>query len=244
MNEWLGLDPDFPIFYAFPLLVFGPIFLLVLYYIGLKEIINPSAEVRARRHLAHAARQRAKADRDRKLKAAGLYRAGLERTPRQWLGQALTYALFALVVAWFSSSPAYVASDPELALIKLSLTHPGQRKEPCRKMTAEELQQLAANMRTGLLCSRERWPLLGELVIDGQTLYRGSARPAGLAADGHSSFYEKFPVATGEHHIVFRLNDSGGDGYDYVIEARVELSTAQILVVSFDNQRGRLMVGD
>ena len=38
MNELLGLDANFPLFHLIPLIVFGPIFALVLYHIGLKEI--------------------------------------------------------------------------------------------------------------------------------------------------------------------------------------------------------------
>ena len=131
-----------------------------------------------------------------------------------------------------------------VTLIKLSLTHPGKRKVECRKLSAAETQKLPVNMRSGVSCARERWPLVAELMIDGKPLYSGSARPAGFAKDGHSSFYEKFPVASGPHRIAFRMGDSGGEGDDYVIERDVVLKPAQIIVISFDNQTGTLVVGD
>lgn len=244
MNELLGLDPSLPLFHLIPLVVFGPIFALVLYHLGLKHIINPPPEVRERRRLAHEAEQQAEGERTEKLKAAGIYRSGLSRSPLQWAGQAIPYTLFAISIAWFSSSPSYVANPPEMALIKLSLTHPGKRKVECRKLSAEELQKLAANMRSGVSCSRERWPLVADLVVDGELLYHGSARPAGLAKDGHSSFYEKFPVTKGRHLIVFRLADRGGEGYDYIVEKQVDMKAAEILVVSFDNPTARATIGE
>jgi len=244
MNELLGLDPSLPLFHLIPLVVFGPIFALVLYHLGLKHIINPSPEVRERRRLLGEADKRAGAERTQKLRAAGLDRSGLDRSPLQWAGQAIPYSLFAISIAWLSTDPSYVANSPDKALIKLSLTHPGQRKVKCRKMSAEELQKVAVNMRSGMSCSRERWPLVADLTVDGELLYHGSARPAGLAKDGHSSFYEKFPVAAGPHRVVFRLGDRGGEGYDYVVEKEIELKAAEIMVVSFDNQTGRATVGD
>ncbi|MBT3237292.1 MAG: hypothetical protein HOK06_06925 [Rhodospirillaceae bacterium] len=239
MNELLGLDANFPLFHLIPLIVFGPIFALVLYHIGLKEIFNPSPEVRERRRLRKEAEERTETDLLRKMKVAGLDRSGMSRTPLQWIGQALTFGIFALAISWLSSSPAYVVNPSDMALIKLSLTHPGQRKEACRKMTQAELQKLAVNMRSGVSCSRERWPLRAELIVDGELVFRGSANPAGLASDGHSSFYKKFPVPAGPHHIVFRLNDSGGEGFDYMVDKKVVLTAAQILVVSFDNGVGK-----
>ena len=45
-----------------------------------------------------------------------------------------------------------------LAQIRLSFVHGGDRAEPCRRRTREELEKLAPNMRKPLECSRRRLP--------------------------------------------------------------------------------------
>jgi len=243
MNELFGLSPDFPIFYLVPLIVFGPIFLFILYQMGLKEIINPSPETRAIIQQRKEQEKLIADDHREKMSKAGLDKSSLRHTPLQWLGQAATYLVFALGIAYFSSSPAYQAHPPEMAVVRLSLTHPPQRKEECHKRTREELRKLAPNMRAPMKCSRERWPLVANLMIDGVQVFHGISIPAGQARDGHSSFYEKFPITAGRHRIVAQIRDRGGESrseYDYSEERDIKLKPAHILVVGFSNATGRI----
>lgn len=59
----------------------------------------------------------------------------------------------------FSTGPVYRYTVPGMAQVKLSLSHPGLRVEPCRKHTPQELAALAPNMRAKMKCSRKRWPV-------------------------------------------------------------------------------------
>ena len=85
-------------------------------------------------------------------------------------GQAIGYAAFCAVLAYFSTSPAYQHLPPDGALVKLSLQHAGQRKEACRERSAEELAKLAPNMRAASVCPRERVAVTVEIELDGRTI--------------------------------------------------------------------------
>ena len=152
----------------------------------------------------------------------------------QLAGQAIAYALFAVAIGYFATRPAYTHLDPDKALIKLSFSHAGQRKGDCRRLTPEELAELAPNMRRPLDCPRERLPLRVELLLDGETLFRGALPPSGLAGDGASTVYRKFPVTSGQHRLTARLRDTARtEGFDYESERDVVLDPRQIFVVDF-----------
>ena len=154
--------------------------------------------------------------------------------PFQLLGQAIAYALFAGVIGYFATSPAYTHLDPGHALIKLSFSHAGQHKGECRQRTPEEIANLPPNMRRPMDCPRERVPLQVELMLDGELLYRGELPPSGLAGDGAAMAYRKFPVAAGKHHLMARLRDSDrSTGYDYEKAEDITLHPRQNFVIDF-----------
>lgn len=157
---------------------------------------------------------------------------------RSWLAQAVLYGLFAAFIGVFSHWPAYEALPPQQAVLKVSFIHHGQRVEPCRPYTPEELAKLAPNMRTPLKCGRERAPVEIEVALDGATVYRHVAEPSGLSHDGASSVYHRMNVAAGEHRIAVRLKDGPGAAFGYTREATVRLAPAQVLVIDFDPQQG------
>jgi hypothetical protein len=157
----------------------------------------------------------------------------------RFIGQFIAYALFALVVGYFATQPAYTHLDPDKALIKLSFSHAGAHREECRQLTQEELNRLPPNMRRPMDCPRERRPLLVELELDGEILYRDELPPSGLAGDGASTAYRKFPVAAGSHQLVARLRDSRREeGFDYVKSAEVTLAPQQNFVIDFRPEFG------
>lgn len=157
----------------------------------------------------------------------------------RYIGQFIAYALFALVVGYFATQPAYTHLDPDKALIKLSFSHAGAHREECRQLTQEELDRLPPNMRRPMDCPRERRPLLVELELDGEILYRDELPPSGLAGDGASTAYRKFPVAAGSHQLVARLRDSRREeGFDYVKSAEVTLAPQQNFVIDFRPEFG------
>ena len=157
----------------------------------------------------------------------------------QYLGQTIAYVLFAAVVGYFATSPAYTHLDPGKAVIKMNFSHAGQHKVECRQLTQEELNQLAPNMRRLQDCPRERVPLLVELELDGEIIYRRALSPSGLAGDGASTAYEKFAVDPGRHHLVARLRDSRRrEGFDYSRVEDIMLLPQQNFVIDFRPELG------
>lgn len=156
------------------------------------------------------------------------------------LGQLLGYALFGALLVGFSQGPAYVHLDPGLALVKLSFEHAGARVRECKRLTPEEIAKLAPNMRRALDCPRERVPLAVEFVVDGAMVYRETVPPSGLAGDGPSTVYARFPIAAGRHRLTARLRDSRRtEGFDYETSEVVALEPQRVLVVGFDRTAGR-----
>jgi hypothetical protein len=161
------------------------------------------------------------------------------RSPLAWVGQAMLYALFALIIGVFSRWPSYSLLAPGDALIKLSFTHASKRVAECRELTPEELAKLPPNMRAPTKCGRERAPVRVEVDVDGAPAFRHVATPSGLSRDGASSVYERMNVPAGTHRIAVRLKDSaGGSAFDYERTQVVTLAPAQILVIDFDAEKG------
>ncbi len=157
----------------------------------------------------------------------------------RYIGQAIAYTLFAFVIGYLATSPAYTHLDPDMAVIKLSFSHAGEHREACRRLTQEELNALPPNMRRPTDCPRERIALLVELELDGETIYRKQLPPSGLAGDGASTAYKKFPVSPGKHRIVARLRDGREtNGFDYEKAGEISLAPQQILVIDFRPELG------
>lgn len=160
------------------------------------------------------------------------------RNWRAGLGQAVLYGLFALFIGVFSHWPRYQALPPGQALLKVSFIHHGQRVAPCRPYTAEELAKLPPNMRAPMKCERERAPVEVEVDVDGSTVFRKVALPAGLSRDGASTVYHRMAIPAGEHRIAVRLKDASGATFQHTREATLRLKEAQVLVIDFDPQKG------
>lgn len=157
----------------------------------------------------------------------------------QIIGQMIAYSLFALVVGFFATRPAYTYLEPDTAVIKLSFSHAGKHVEECKRLTQEELNQLPPNMRRPTECPRARVPLLVEVELDGQLIYRDELPASGLANDGASTAYKKFPVNAGQYHLVARLRDSRrADGFDHEKSADITLTPQQNFVIDFRPELG------
>ena len=157
----------------------------------------------------------------------------------KFAGQGVVYALIALVFGVFSDWPRYTTSPPDQAQIMLSFSHGGARKGGCRRLSAEEIAELAPNMRRPEICPRERLPLLVELVLDGRTLFRAELPPSGLSKDGPSQVHERFLVAPGPYRMTVRLRDSArAEGFDYERSEDIDLRAMQNFVVDFRADTG------
>ena len=155
--------------------------------------------------------------------------------------QAVLYAAFAGVVGYFSSSPRYVHLPPGEALIKLSFSHAGARKEACRERSAAELAKLAPNMRAQTVCPRQRVPVIVDIVLDGEPIFNVVAPPSGLAKDGASTVYRRLEVPSGRHHISARLSDVPDGSFNRSGEATIDLAPGHVLVIDFDGEKNEFV---
>ncbi|NOR19696.1 MAG: hypothetical protein GQ538_06365 [Xanthomonadales bacterium] len=157
----------------------------------------------------------------------------------QLLGQVIAYSLFAVVIGYFSTRPAYTHHDPDKAIIKISFSHAGAHVEPCTRLTQEELNLLPPNMRVPTSCPRARVPLLLEALVDDELIYHEELPPSGLASDGTSTVYARFPVESGQHRLVVRLRDSRRvTGFDYEKSGNITLQPQQNFVIDFRPELG------
>lgn len=153
--------------------------------------------------------------------------------------QAIAYAAFAVMLGYFATHPPYQYGNADQASIKVSLSHAADRVKPCKQLTQEEIAELAANMRRSESCERERLPLILELDLDGDTVFRITAQPSGLWNDGPSSIYERFEVPPGEHVIAARLRDTARtEGWDYTASKTVELQPGRYFTITFRPETG------
>ncbi len=153
--------------------------------------------------------------------------------------QLSAFAIFAVVIGYFSRSPAYQYASPQKATVKISLSHATDRVEPCIQLTPEEIAALPPNMRAELQCERARLPLVLEVGVNGELVLQVEALPSGLWNDGPASIYERFEMDPGMHHISVRLRDSARtDGWDYEHAQEVKLVPGRYLTITFRQELG------
>jgi hypothetical protein len=162
----------------------------------------------------------------------------MSRALVRYLSQALLYGAFVAAIGYLSTSPVYVHLPPGEALVKLSFSHAGARKEPCRERTPEELAKLAPNMRAQTVCPRERVPVAVEVTLDGKPLFSVVAPPSGFAKDGASTVYRRIAVPSGTHTIAARLSDVPDRTFAHHAETTVSLQPGHVLVIDFDPTQG------
>ena len=153
--------------------------------------------------------------------------------PLRYALQALAYGAFAAALGYFSTSPAYRLRADGEAVVKLSFSHSAQHVRPCRERSESELAKLAPNMRSKLDCPRERAVVTVELDMDGKTLYRIDAPPAGLRKDGATTVYRRLEIPAGRHQFRARLADGPDGAFKFVREASLDLAPGQVLIVDF-----------
>jgi hypothetical protein len=157
----------------------------------------------------------------------------------QYLGQGFIYAVFAAVIGYFSTSPAYTHLPPDETLIKLSFRHAGQLIGECRERTPEELAKLPAYQRKGtMVCPRERSDVVVNLEMDGKVLHHEVLRPTGWAHSSNANIYQRIQVKAGRHTLKASLRDHTGTGYNYVHEEIVDLAPGRIVVIDFKAATG------
>ncbi len=155
------------------------------------------------------------------------------------LGQVLAYAAFAFVVGYFSFWPTYQYGSPEMATVKISLSHATERVVPCVQLSPEEVAKLPPNMRRAQVCERQRLPLILELDVDGKPALAVEASPSGLWEDGPASVYERFDLPAGPHTITVRMRDSAEqDAWDYTHTETIVLDAGRYTTITFQPENG------
>ncbi len=153
--------------------------------------------------------------------------------------QAILHVAFAAFIGYLSVAPAYQYAAPELAVIKLSLSHAADRVEECVKLTPDEINARALQGQSLGECGRERLPVRVEVDVDGRTVIGVTAEPSGLWSDGPASVYERIPVAAGSHTITVRLRDSAREsGWDYEQTGNVNLEAGRYFTITFRAANG------
>ena len=153
--------------------------------------------------------------------------------------QIVLYAGFAYAVGYLSFWHRYHYASPNVAAVKVSLSHAANHVKPCVKLTPQQIAELAPNMRRSVLCERQRLPLIFELDVDGNAALRIKALPSGLWGDGLSSVYERFDLPPGEHRIGTRIRDTARtDGWDYVYEEDVTFAAGRYRTITFKPEKG------
>lgn len=164
--------------------------------------------------------------------------------PLRYLLQAFNYAVFMALVWYFATRPAITLINDDEAVITIAFAHAGQTREPCRRLTQEELNKLAPNMRKPEDCPRERSPVTIEARLDDELFYRDSLPPPGLFGDGGVDVFHRVKVDAGAHRLSLKMNDSVRiDGFNHEFEREVNIAPAQILLVSFDVNKGFVLKG-
>jgi hypothetical protein len=157
----------------------------------------------------------------------------------RFLLQVLFYTAFAVAVGYFSFWPTYQYAAPEIATVKLSLSHATERVVPCVTLTPQEVAELPPNMRRTQSCERQRLPLALELDVDGEQAYQLVAAPSGLWEDGPASVYERFDLEPGPHTITVRMRETARDsGWDYTHTEDVLLRAGHYLTITFRAENG------
>ena len=153
--------------------------------------------------------------------------------------QVINYSVFMLLVWYFSAAPSFEHLRPDEAMVALTLSHAGQHKEPCHRLTPNELAKLPPNMRKPVECGRERSPLLIEVKMDDQILFTKRADPPGLYGDGSIGLFMDSRILAGSHNFSVQMNDSiHVEGFNFSYQQMVDVAPAQLLVIGFDASNG------
>ncbi|MGB5708798.1 MAG: hypothetical protein WBM41_18465 [Arenicellales bacterium] len=157
----------------------------------------------------------------------------------RYLLQAINYTVFMALVWYFSAAPSIRILADDQAAITIAFAHAGDLREPCRKLSSEELAELAVNMRQLEDCPRERSPVLIQASLGGEFIYDVSLDPPGLFEDGGVDVYFSKRIPAGKHQFEIRMDDSVREqGFNHSFSSEFDVAPGRIILVSFDSERG------
>lgn len=164
---------------------------------------------------------------------------GRQNKPLRYLLQAINYTVFMALIWYFATSPSIRLIAEDEAMITIAFAHAGDFREPCRKLSQEELLKLPPNMRKPEECPRERSPVVIEASLDGKTIYNESLQPPGIFKDGGVNVYFSGKIPAGKYHFEIKMNDSVRiEGFNHAFEQEISIEPTQILLVTFNTNKG------
>lgn len=165
--------------------------------------------------------------------------SAIDSKPIRYLLQAINYTVFMALIWYFSTSPAiHIIADNE-SVVTIAFAHAGEIREPCRKLSNEELMKLPPNMRKPEECSRARSPLVIEAKLDGEIIYSKIMQPPGIFNDGSVDIYYRRIIPAGKHQFEIKMDDSvRKKGFNYAFKQDMNIKPGQILLIGFDPLNG------
>ena len=165
--------------------------------------------------------------------------SGFDNKPLRYLLQAVNYSVLMALIWYFSTSPSIQVLADDKAVITLAFGHAGETREPCRKVSAEELAKLPPNMRMVTDCPRERSPVVVEMTLNGQPSYQETLQPPGVFKDGGVDVYFSGQIPAGQHLVEVKMEDNiRQDGFDYTFRQEIDIEPGKILLLGFESEKG------
>ena len=162
--------------------------------------------------------------------------------PVRYLLQAFNYSVFMGLIWYFATAPSFQVLDDDQAVITMAFSHAGKLREPCRRLTQEELNELPPNMRKLDDCPRERSSVLIEMKLDGEILYNAKLDPPGFYSDGGINVYYSKKIPAGAHSFEIKMDDSvREEGFEHHYQKDIEIEPSKILLVEFLSEGGFLV---
>ena len=160
---------------------------------------------------------------------------GMNNKPIRYLLQAINYTVFMAMIWYFATAPSFTVLDKDQAVITMAFSHAGKLREACRRLSQEELNQLAPNMRKLEDCPRERSQVVIEMKLDGETLFDEALQPPGLYSDGAVDVYFSKKIPAGEHQFEIKMDDSvRNEGFEHRYAETVDIEASRILLWSLN----------
>ena len=164
---------------------------------------------------------------------------GINNKPLRYLLQAINYTVFMALIWYFATAPSVRILEENEAMITIAFAHAGDLRQPCQKLSSEELAKLAPNMRKLEDCPRERSPVIIEAALNGMTLYSKTLAPPGFYSDGGVDVYYSGKVPAGSHQFEIKMNDSvRKEGFNHTFKQEININPAQIVLIDFNSEKG------
>jgi len=164
----------------------------------------------------------------------------------------LVYALPAILIYFFSASPAYKFHDENHAALVIGIKYLTGKVHVCgeeevRRFLAKQAKKERDHLRKrARACgSRERVPLKLAVWLDGKNILSKEYEPSGFHNDENTFVFEKFVVPEGSHLLKIKMHDSRKEGEvktGYGFERTIDFEKRKIIVVDFDAIAGQFEI--